>query len=482
MQHDAQEFLAYMIDVLHEDLNRVLRKKYVEMKEFATNQDEEQYFKKLVASIGERNDSIMMEIFFGMFRAVTSCTQCQFEVINFEPFSMLTVPVVRTHLKKAFSFYFMPEFLIFDLVNFEMAVEQGDRFLDVKQTFAAKKKLDAGKLHFYTFSKEKRAFRRLPDEQESAFHYEKKPETFVFLIHDLSSLFLDQLPEPDLLADQAQERLVRVYFEPDCTDPASVVGIRKLVLVPQQVSLRSLYVFVHTIFKKMFSHYVETFDREFAAERTKDLFVLAKGSDELPLGQADVLIAMTEGETIRIKVSKELQNQSKWKSLNIESDSFKSAQTSIYECLEAFTQHEDLDEENKWFCSRCKQHQLAKRQLILKQLPSILLIHFKRFKKTHAGFNKLDDVIEFPFEGLQVSEYTSDPTNPKNQIKYNLFAIIAHRGTMFKGHYVAFIYSSSNKAWIKFDDEIYSNVKPDLRTELNSFQPYILFYRKESTQ
>jgi ubiquitin C-terminal hydrolase len=232
----------------------------------------------------------------------------------------------------------------------------------------------------------------------------------------------------------------------------------------------------------MFSHYVESFEQEFAGDRTKELFVLAKGSDELPLGHADVLIAMSEGESIRIKVSRELQKQTKWRALNIDSDSFKSAQTSIYECLEAFTQQEDLDEENKWYCTRCKQHQLAKRQLKLRQLPSILLIHFKRFKKTGAGFNKLDDVIEFPFEGLQVSEYTSAPASPQNQARYNLFAIIAHRGTMFKGHYVAFVYSGSNKSWIKFDDDVYSNVKPDIAGELNSFQPYILFYRKEPAQ
>lgn len=482
MQHDAQEFLAYMIDVLHEDLNRVLRKKYVEMKEFATNQDEAQYFKKLTTAIGERNDSIMMEIFFGMFRAVTRCTACSFEVINFEPFSMLTVPVVRTHLKKSFTFYFMAEFLIFDLVNFELSVQQDDRFLDVKQTFADKKKLDARKLHFYLFNKVNGTYLPIADELESVYNFEKKPDTFVFLIQDLSSLFLDQLPEPDLLSPEAQQRLVRVYLEPDCTNPASVVHVRKLVMVPQQASLRQLYVFVHGIFKKMFSHYVETFDREFAADRAKDLFVLAKGTDELPLGQTDALIAMSDGETVRIKVGRELQTQSKWRNLNIESDLFRSAQTSIYECLEAFTQQEDLDEENKWFCTRCKQHQLAKRQLKLKQLPSILLIHFKRFKKTATGFNKLDDVIEFPFEGLQVSEYTSDPGDPKNQTRFSLFAIIAHRGTMFKGHYVAFIYSGSNKTWIKFDDELYSNVKPDIRTELNSFQPYILFYRKESPQ
>lgn len=39
-QHDSQEFLAYLLDMLHEDLNRVHNKPYIEEKEDAGRSDE----------------------------------------------------------------------------------------------------------------------------------------------------------------------------------------------------------------------------------------------------------------------------------------------------------------------------------------------------------------------------------------------------------------------------------------------------------
>jgi ubiquitin carboxyl-terminal hydrolase 6/32 len=39
-QHDAQEFLAFLLDGLHEDLNRVQNKPYVELKDSDGRSDE----------------------------------------------------------------------------------------------------------------------------------------------------------------------------------------------------------------------------------------------------------------------------------------------------------------------------------------------------------------------------------------------------------------------------------------------------------
>lgn len=40
-QHDSQEFLNFLLDNLHEDLNRVLKKPYVEMEDSNNRPDEE---------------------------------------------------------------------------------------------------------------------------------------------------------------------------------------------------------------------------------------------------------------------------------------------------------------------------------------------------------------------------------------------------------------------------------------------------------
>lgn len=42
-------------------------------------------------------------------------------------------------------------------------------------------------------------------------------------------------------------------------------------------------------------------------------------------------------------------------------------------CLEAFTKEEQLGEEEKYYCSKCKQHQLASKKLEIWRLPPILV-------------------------------------------------------------------------------------------------------------
>lgn len=46
-------------------------------------------------------------------------------------------------------------------------------------------------------------------------------------------------------------------------------------------------------------------------------------------------------------------------------------------CLEAFTKEEHLGEEEKYYCSKCKEHQLASKKLEIWRLPPILVSHQK---------------------------------------------------------------------------------------------------------
>jgi ubiquitin carboxyl-terminal hydrolase 4/11/15 len=44
-QQDSQELLAYMLDGLHEDLNRILKKPYIETTDDSSKSDEVKYDK-----------------------------------------------------------------------------------------------------------------------------------------------------------------------------------------------------------------------------------------------------------------------------------------------------------------------------------------------------------------------------------------------------------------------------------------------------
>jgi ubiquitin carboxyl-terminal hydrolase 8 len=79
-QHDSQEFLSFLLDGLHEDLNRILNKPTHEVS--ATREDELEKLPQQIASEQEwkiyrmRNDSIVVDFFQGQFRNRLECQTC----------------------------------------------------------------------------------------------------------------------------------------------------------------------------------------------------------------------------------------------------------------------------------------------------------------------------------------------------------------------------------------------------------------------
>lgn len=78
-QHDSQELVAFLLDGLHEDLNRVIKKPYVEKPDWEGGGDME--LVKLANKSWEgymlRNDSVIVDLFQGQYQSTLVCPECQ---------------------------------------------------------------------------------------------------------------------------------------------------------------------------------------------------------------------------------------------------------------------------------------------------------------------------------------------------------------------------------------------------------------------
>jgi ubiquitin carboxyl-terminal hydrolase 4/11 len=94
-QHDTQEFLAFLLDGLHEDLNRVLKKPYVEMPDWNGGDDQALVRHAITAWEGykKRNDSVIVDLFQGQYKSTLVCPECSKVSITFDPFMYLTLPL-----------------------------------------------------------------------------------------------------------------------------------------------------------------------------------------------------------------------------------------------------------------------------------------------------------------------------------------------------------------------------------------------------
>uniref|UniRef100_A0A8C6WXJ9 Ubiquitin carboxyl-terminal hydrolase 15 n=1 Tax=Neogobius melanostomus TaxID=47308 RepID=A0A8C6WXJ9_9GOBI len=91
-QQDSHELLAFLLDGLHEDLNRIRKKPYIQLKDANGRPD------KVVAEEAwenhiKRNDSIIVDIFHGLFKSTLVCPICSKVSVTFDPFCYLTLPL-----------------------------------------------------------------------------------------------------------------------------------------------------------------------------------------------------------------------------------------------------------------------------------------------------------------------------------------------------------------------------------------------------
>ena len=92
-QQDSQEMLSYLLDGLHEDLNEVTRKPYVEAIDCGDGtRSEADAAVEAWAGYERRNKSRIEELFHGQLRSTITCPDCGKQSITFDPFMYLSVP------------------------------------------------------------------------------------------------------------------------------------------------------------------------------------------------------------------------------------------------------------------------------------------------------------------------------------------------------------------------------------------------------
>ena len=93
-QQDACELINFLLDLIHEDLNRVKKKPYVEMPESDGHSDMELsdlFWKAFTA----RNQSIITDLMYGQLKSTVECLECGNISITFDPFLTLSLPISK---------------------------------------------------------------------------------------------------------------------------------------------------------------------------------------------------------------------------------------------------------------------------------------------------------------------------------------------------------------------------------------------------
>lgn len=472
------------MDNLHEDLNIVLKKPYIEIKDFDPNtMDINEYAKECEKNFKMRNNSFMTKLFYGQFQSSISCPDCPHISICFDAFNMISVPLNK--LEK-FSVYIMTKAGMFKFTKITVYLPADATLGDLRSYIRENKEdINIDKLRFYRFgaTTSRSRYRRSEDD----FHmrlYEKSERTSHY-----SDLYNDDDAFPFLVDDQIPEYLTcpvedsvivlfRISHNEECQN------LTKPLRLARNIAVIKLYMIVFDIAKgscqdwrnKEFEEFFGT-KEEPIAYRKWPFLLQYKGEESALKGIFDNEEREFEDyDMMTIYLREEVLERSEnfGRKLSISSRDIRTSSTvDIYSCFSKFTKNETLDEDNTWYCSKCKDHKQASKEMRLSNLPKILIIHLKRFSRSKYSYSKNTSLVDFPLENLDLSNFMIDNTTSP---KYNLYGVINHMGGMGGGHYTAYVKTPAHdNLWVEFDDSSVSKVSPK---EVISRSAYVLFYRR----
>ncbi|BFZ59661.1 hypothetical protein YB2330_000675 [Saitoella coloradoensis] len=160
-------------------------------------------------------------------------------------------------------------------------------------------------------------------------------------------------------------------------------------------------------------------------------------------------------------------------------------EVNLNDCLDEFAKTEQLGEEDLWYCPQCKDFRQATKTMELWKSPDILVMHLKRFSSGRVTRGKIDNLIDFPLEGLNLEERVGEHRIRKNKGEetssqvYDLFGVVNHFGGLGGGHYTSYTKNFHDGKFYNFDD---SHVSPVDEDRIVTPAAYLLFYRRRSSE
>lgn len=533
-QQDCQELIMNVLDGLHEDLNRVKKKAYIEKKDYDGKADEilskEQWTEHLLRNkynlIKYYFRSIIVDLFCGQFKSKILCQECHKLSITFDPFMLLSVPIPQM--------FKLEIVLVYADLNKKpkrmgFAVNSCTQLNALTNRIAENGELPPeSKIVFYSRNYNKNQELLSPeakcmdlDNQLTellAYEYSTKEATTI-------NTRFATIPEKDIYFLQVELQYLSngilntqyVSYERPILLAVPIIAtifeIKKILLLRLKDFLKNDSIDILKHYSNYFENSKPPYIIEILNNRpiyTKYLFMKRYKDCEFCNGGAhpgNCIFSFenaneNENNALLKSILTKMKNQRELKlsvTFQLNSPIFSEKQAdflfslananndisiedivkyrmTLADCIESFTQDENLDKDNLWHCGNCKKLVQATKKMDLYKLPRILIIHLKRFRhKITQLWNyqkKLEDFVEYPTTGLDLSKFIKGA--PEGYL-YDLFAVSNHYGRMSGGHYTATCYNPFHDKWLFFDDESVSKASTE---DIVSNNGYVLFYHR----
>lgn len=472
-QHDSQEFLLYLLDGIHEDLNRIKKKPYLGDLEFPAGTSEYDMAKGSWENYQKRNLSIITDLMMGQYKSVITCPTCQKISTTFDPYLSWSVPIsLKSKKKKFLDFKFIPFELgrIPNTVKVEIEPDV-TKIPQLRELIADTLQIKSNSFSFYYISRsidkvneEKLSVKELRKKVKRSSYYElyvieKSPEDLSIPEEDLVEFFVSFTHEEETSWSSAYKRTFfsrPFYFSQKGTAEDIHLKIfqylryffenaNKQMELEEDSPIKDLSSEEahktlnedNACYTLMWCPNYRGFDAcEFCGKKycqgckieyskevlIKELVKKYKTTSYSSNCNIEIEVFWKPKKAFATSLSKLMNNFQpfvKKSGLEIEDskEDMEGNGLNLYNSLKLFEEPDLLDEDNKWYCGHCKDHKQAKKQMSVYKAPKYLIIHLKRFKSksqrsmySYGSHDKDSSLVNFPIVGLNLSNYVINHT------------------------------------------------------------------------
>ncbi|KAG9120172.1 CSN-associated deubiquitinating enzyme Ubp12 [Ceratobasidium sp. 392] len=506
-ENDSQELVGMVLDSLHEDLNRILNKPYVERPDWPEDDQgvdqattEARIARETWAGHSRRNDSIIADLFHGMYKSTLTCMSCGKLSVTFEPYMSLALPLPATRALWKHTVHYVPWDAEKPALVIQIELPNNSNSAQLKEKLAdiLKAKRDhllvaeVWKHKFFKFFDDDKNITELAAEDMLVL-YELPvpvalPSSSPYLAHTESDSTPSDQPVIIPVLHQSSNSSFGLPFPVVVThsDTKSLDNLGRAI-AERSMRWTKLQGSDTTVLSGGFKLYafdsgsgkLETgFRLGISAKPLEDLATRkSTATDGRPLVQSTEAIVCDWHPDVKEKAFSGANSRFEhWEPYLCPSElsqPTKPGPITLEDCLDELTKLEQLGASDSWYCSRCKQHRQATKQLELWSTPNILILQIKRFTK---GL-KIDELVTFPIQNLDLSTRAGQQGTRGDYI-YDLFAVDEHKGgNLSTGAYTAYAKNESDGAWYHYKDAIVSPSTPEATINPGA---YLLFYRRRT--
>ncbi|KAB5591530.1 hypothetical protein CTheo_5037 [Ceratobasidium theobromae] len=483
---DSQELVGAVLDGLHEDLNRVLKKPYVEKPEWPEDSQglslteiESRIAHETWVGHARRNDSIIADLFQGMYKSTLSCPECHKVSVTFDPFMSLSLPLPAPTWRH--SVYFVPWDVQQQSVALRIHLPSDSTCKTLKKDLASKLNVNPKKHKFFRFFEDHVNITEVVGD-EIIVAYELPVRATIFKSETAAS---DQFEHPLIIPvfHMCSNSTFGIPYlvVANSLNSESYQGTKSLVAERYKQYVQPNGVPNDSFELRIFSSNCNTMETGFRIDSPGASFVdwgtrEHQFEGKPPIRPTEALVCVWHRDSWEQFFPHQSMFNSWEARLASEAKEMpKTRREEIYiaDCLDELTKTERLGINDSWYCSRCQMHRQATKQIQLWKLPNILVLQLKRFAKRA----KIDKMIKFPIHGLDLSERVGEPTSA-GECVYDLFAVDDHKGDrMSTGHYTTFAKNESDGGWYHYQDAVVTPVSPE---SIVTPGAYVLFYRRRT--